>query len=113
MRAEVLDPPARSMVEEFIARWTPICEEFLADLRKLAEAYRIAGIDPRSAMSIEELDLSVRVYNCVKNLNISTVGQLLGYTRAELLRSKNFGKISLKHLERELARHGLKLKEQC
>src|SRR5207248_1443261 len=47
--------------------------------------------------SVEELELSVRSYNCLKNANIQTIGELVQKTEAEMLKTKNFGRKSLNH----------------
>ncbi len=49
--------------------------------------------------SVEELELSVRSYNCLKNANISTIGDLVQKTEAEMLRTKNFGRKSLNEIK--------------
>jgi DNA-directed RNA polymerase subunit alpha len=51
---------------------------------------------------IEELDLSVRAFNCLKANEISTVGQLLGKREEELLSLRNFGKKSLDEIKEKL-----------
>ncbi len=57
-------------------------------------------------MPIEELDLSVRAYNCLKRSNITRVGQVLTMNRDDLLAVRNFGEKSLTELEeRLLERH--------
>lgn len=50
--------------------------------------------DPTSQIPIEELNLSVRAYNCLKRAQINTVADLLEYTQEELLEIKNFGQKS-------------------
>src|SRR4029450_861111 len=59
--------------------------------------------------SVEELELSVRSYNCLKNANIQTIGELVQKTEAEMLRSKNFGRKSLNEIKEILATMGLSL----
>jgi DNA-directed RNA polymerase subunit alpha len=59
--------------------------------------------------SIEELELSVRASNCLKNTNIKTLRELCGKTDAEMLKTKNFGRKSLEEIKRVLAEMGLKL----
>jgi DNA-directed RNA polymerase subunit alpha len=49
--------------------------------------------------SVEELELSVRSYNCLKNANIQTIGDLVQRTEAEMLRTKNFGRKSLNEIK--------------
>ncbi len=57
--------------------------------------------------SVEELELSVRSYNCLKNANIQTIGDLVQKTEAEMLRTKNFGRKSLNEIKEILAGFGL------
>ena len=59
--------------------------------------------------SVEELELSVRSYNCLKNANIQTIGELVQKTEAEMLRTKNFGRKSLNEIKEILANMGLSL----
>jgi DNA-directed RNA polymerase subunit alpha len=49
--------------------------------------------------SVEELELSVRSYNCLKNANIQTIGDLVQKSEAEMLRTKNFGRKSLNEIK--------------
>ncbi|MDR1101204.1 MAG: DNA-directed RNA polymerase subunit alpha [Clostridiales bacterium] len=62
-------------------------------------------------MSIEELDFSVRSYNCLKRANISTVEDLVSYTAEELVRVRNLGRKSLDEVVEKLGAMRLKLKE--
>ncbi|MBI1786401.1 MAG: DNA-directed RNA polymerase subunit alpha [Acidobacteria bacterium] len=59
--------------------------------------------------SVEELELSVRSYNCLKNANIQTIGELVQRTEAEMLRTKNFGRKSLNEIKEILSGMGLSL----
>src|SRR3954452_18747893 len=59
--------------------------------------------------SVEELELSVRSYNCLKNANIQTIGELVQKTEAEMLRTKNFGRKSLNEIKEILGTIGLSL----
>jgi DNA-directed RNA polymerase subunit alpha len=59
--------------------------------------------------SVEELELSVRSYNCLKNANIGTIGELIQKTEAEMLKTKNFGRKSLNEIKEILAQMGLSL----
>ncbi len=59
--------------------------------------------------SVEELELSVRSYNCLKNANIQTIGELVQRTEAEMLKTKNFGRKSLNEIKEILASMGLSL----
>ena len=77
-------------VEEPVDRPTPVINEVLN-------------------RSVEELELSVRSYNCLKNANIQTIGELVQKTEAEMLRTKNFGRKSLNEIKEILANMGLSL----
>ena len=57
--------------------------------------------------SVEELELSVRSYNCLKNANIQTIGDLVQKSEAEMLRTKNFGRKSLNEIKEILGNLGL------
>jgi DNA-directed RNA polymerase subunit alpha len=59
--------------------------------------------------SVEELELSVRSYNCLKNANIRTIRELVQKTEAEMLKTKNFGRKSLNEIKEILASMGLGL----
>ena len=57
--------------------------------------------------SVDELELSVRSYNCLKNANIQTIADLVQKTEAEMLRTKNFGRKSLNEIKEILSGMGL------
>ncbi len=57
--------------------------------------------------SVDELELSVRSYNCLKNANIQTIRDLVQKTEAEMLRTKNFGRKSLNEIKEILRGLGL------
>ena len=59
--------------------------------------------------SIDELDVSVRTYNVLKNMNIKTVRDVVKCTEPQLLKERNFGRKSLSELNFELAMHGFRL----
>jgi DNA-directed RNA polymerase subunit alpha len=59
--------------------------------------------------SVEELELSVRSYNCLKNANIRTIRELVQKTEAEMLKTKNFGRKSLNEIKEILHTMGLSL----
>jgi DNA-directed RNA polymerase subunit alpha len=76
-----------------------------------AEESAAPEVDPRVsemlAKPIEELDLSVRSANCLKNANIRTLGDLVQRTEREMLSTKNFGRKSLDEIKDVLASLGL------
>ena len=57
--------------------------------------------------SVEELELSVRSYNCLKNANIRTIAELVSKTEQEMLRTKNFGRKSLNEIKELMETMGL------
>jgi DNA-directed RNA polymerase subunit alpha len=59
--------------------------------------------------SVDELELSVRSANCLQNANIRFIGELVQKTEAEMLKTKNFGRKSLKEIKEILAEMGLSL----
>ena len=58
---------------------------------------------------VDELELSVRSANCLQNANIKYIGELVQRTEAEMLKTKNFGRKSLKEIKEILAEMGLEL----
>ncbi|HUO31724.1 MAG TPA: DNA-directed RNA polymerase subunit alpha [Bryobacteraceae bacterium] len=82
------------------------------ELPETAEDVSEHGLDKMGEVlnrSVEELELSVRSYNCLKNANIQTIGELVQKTEAEMLRTKNFGRKSLNEIKEILANMGLSL----
>ncbi len=82
------------------------------ELPEAAEELTEHGMDKMTEIlnrSVEELELSVRSYNCLKNANIQTIGELVQKTEAEMLRTKNFGRKSLNEIKEILANMGLSL----
>jgi len=62
-------------------------------------------------MTIEELDLSVRSYNCLKRAGINTVQELTQKTEEEMMKVRNLGKKSLEEVKQKLEALGLSLKK--
>ncbi len=76
-----------------------------------------AGAGPEAALAhgmenfpIEELELGVRSYNCLKRVGIETIGDLVMKTEQELAAIPNFGKKSIEEVKETLAAHGLTLR---
>ncbi len=74
-----------------------------------AEAPRVGVTNEHLDKSVEELELSVRSYNCLKNANIRTIRELVGKTETEMLKTKNFGRKSLNEIKEILTSMGLSL----
>ena len=69
--------------------------------------------DQRKELSIEELELSVRAYNCLKRANINSLGQLLSLSYNELMNIKNFGKKSADEVLERLHAMGMHLSDEA
>ena len=61
---------------------------------------------------IEELELGVRSYNCLKRVGVETIGDLVSKTEDELSAIPNFGKKSIEEVKENLAAHGLSLRAE-
>jgi DNA-directed RNA polymerase subunit alpha len=74
-----------------------------------AEAPQAHGMEN---FPIEELELGVRSYNCLKRVGIETIGDLVSKTENELAAIPNFGKKSIEEVRETLQAHGLTLKDE-
>ena len=68
-----------------------------------------ADLNPLLLEKVSDLDLCVRAEICLRNARIDTLGQLVQMTEAGLLKTKNFGRKSLKEIKEVLAAKGLRL----
>lgn len=62
-------------------------------------------------MTVEELDLSVRSYNCLKRAGINTVEELTQKSEEDMMKVRNLGKKSLEEVQRKLSELGLALRK--
>lgn len=67
----------------------------------------LESINDNLNKSVEELELSVRSYNCLKNASIRTIAELVTKTEPEMLKTKNFGRKSLNEIKEMLSDMGL------
>ena len=67
------------------------------------------GPDTKLSMTIDELDLSVRSFNCLKRANINTVADLISKTGEDMMKVRNMGKKSLDEVQKKLEMMGLSL----
>ena len=86
----------------------------LEEASELAEDGSMSASGPTAGnehldKSVEELELSVRSYNCLKNANIRTIRELVLKSEAEMLKTKNFGRKSLNEIKDILQTMGLGL----
>ena len=70
-----------------------------------------AGLSAELAMPIEDLDLTVRSYNCLKREGINTVSELIALSEDQLMNIRNFGSKSVDEVRDKLASMGLKFKD--
>ncbi len=70
------------------------------------------GIDKILEMTIEELDLSVRSFNCLKRAQINTVADLIDKTEDDMIKVRNLGKKSLEEVIAKIASLGLSLRKE-
>lgn len=92
--------------------------EIITDLSEIAD---VTGLmienkeDPKQKaleMSIEDLDLSVRPYNCLKRIGVNTLQDLVNKTPTEMMKIRNLGKKSLKEVLDKIEELGLSLREE-
>lgn len=79
------------------------------DAGAAAEDSGDASSNPNLFKTVDELELSVRSYNCLKNADIKTIAELVQKTEPEMLKTKNFGRKSLNEIKEILGRMGLHL----
>ena len=76
---------------------------------KRSEDQNVPEFNENLYRSVEELELSVRSANCLKNADINKIYQLVSKTEAEMLKTKNFGRKSLNEINEVLTEMGLTL----
>lgn len=106
---EAIQEAARVLIDSF---------KLFAGMGEEAEAFggleqgADAQMSKLYSMPIEELDLSVRPYNCLKRAGINTVGDLMQRTEEEIVSVKNFGRKSLDEVREKLTALGLSLRRR-
>jgi DNA-directed RNA polymerase subunit alpha len=68
-------------------------------------------VSPIVSRKVDDMNISVRLYNCLKNQGIETIDQILEKSVMDFLRIRNFGKMCLYELDEELKELGLELKK--
>jgi len=79
------------------------------ELAEKAVSVEAARLNENLWRTVDELELSVRSANCLQNANIRYIGELVQKTEADMLKTKNFGRKSLKEIKEILASMGLSL----
>ncbi|MCX8027914.1 MAG: DNA-directed RNA polymerase subunit alpha [Thermodesulfovibrionales bacterium] len=83
-------------------------DETEEDEKKTVTLVESDNINANLSKHIDEIELSVRAYNCLKNANIKTIADLVQKTEHEMLRTKNFGRKSLNEIKQVLNSMGLR-----
>lgn len=81
-------------------------EEVEEEVQQITEDQK-SNVNEVLLRSVEDLELSVRSANCLKNAGINTIGELVQKTEAEMLKTKNFGRKSLSEIKDILNEYGL------
>ena len=84
-------------------------EEEAEEQVEVAPVLQASPVNEHLDKSVDELELSVRSYNCLKNANIKTLRELVGRSENEMLKTKNFGRKSLNEIKDILTSMGLGL----
>ncbi len=84
-------------------------ETVQTEAAEAGEGQSISGSNPNLNKTVDELELSVRSYNCLKNADIKTIAELVAKSEPEMLKTKNFGRKSLNEIKEILSRMGLHL----
>jgi DNA-directed RNA polymerase subunit alpha len=95
----------RKHINPFV-QYFELGEETVVEQVTLEEASKEAAneeLTKKLNTPVQELELSVRVSNCLESIKVATVGQLVKLTAADLLKVRSFGKTSLREVERKLA----------
>ncbi len=98
---------AAKLLKDHMSIFIAFEEELPREEEAVERAY-----DPRQeylSRSVDELELSVRAYNCLKNASIRTIGELVQRSEQDMLRTKNFGRKSLNEIKELLQRMNLTL----
>jgi DNA-directed RNA polymerase subunit alpha len=98
---------AAKKIQEYLTIFVGIeAEALMPEEMEAEEAMRARLLE----FPIEDLDFTVRAYNCLKKSNINTVGELVSRTADELLAIRNFGQRSLEEVTAKLGQFGLTLR---
>ena len=100
---------AAKILKEQMTIFINFDEELEPEQDKKAEDKGTPSFNENLYRSVEELELSVRSANCLKNADINQIWQLVSKTEAEMLKTKNFGRKSLNEIKEVLAEMDLSL----
>jgi DNA-directed RNA polymerase subunit alpha len=100
---------AAKILKEQMTIFINFDEELVPEPSKKADEKLKPQFNENLYRSVEELELSVRSANCLKNANIRKIYQLVSRTEAEMLKTKNFGRKSLNEIKEVLGAMDLSL----
>ena len=100
---------AAKLVRDHLNIFVNLEETIESPVEGQSEPARVGALNEHLDKSVEELELSVRSYNCLKNANIRTIRELVQKTEPEMLKTKNFGRKSLNEIKEILQTMGLSL----
>lgn len=103
---------AASIIIDYMDLFISEEEEAVADFEEsaaMASASGSASFNENLLKNVDELELSVRASNCLKNANIKTIAELVQKSEYEMLKTKNFGRKSLNEIKEILHSMGLHL----
>ncbi|RMG16090.1 MAG: DNA-directed RNA polymerase subunit alpha [Planctomycetota bacterium] len=84
-------------------------EDAVASTAGVEEGPDREALEAQLSLPTSELDLSVRAANCLESENIKTIGELVRMRESDLVKLRNFGRVTLKEIEKKLAERGLSL----
>ncbi len=106
----VLPEDAVALAAKILKEQLQIFINFDEEIEPVEEEARLeVPVNENLYRTVDELELSVRSANCLQNANIRFIGELVQKTEAEMLKTKNFGRKSLKEIKEILAEMGLSL----
>jgi DNA-directed RNA polymerase subunit alpha len=100
---------AAKLVRDHLNIFINLEDEDEEDVEVSTEPARLGVANEHLDKSVEELELSVRSYNCLKNANIRTIRELVQKSETDMLKTKNFGRKSLNEIKEILQTMGLSL----
>jgi len=98
---------AAKILKDYLMHFINFNEEFEDEEESVDE--ELEKLKATLNTPVEELELSVRSSNCLRNINVKTIGDLAMLTEEEISKTKNFGKKSLQEIKEKLAEYGLNL----
>lgn len=98
---------ASKVLKDYLVHFINFNEEFEDEENEVNE--ELERLKVTLETPVEELELSVRSSNCLRNINIKSIGDLAGLSEEEISKTKNFGKKSLQEIKDKLQEYGLNL----